>query len=100
MSSRVAREYGTSVCRRRSSRSFSGRIAGKTILMRHGQPPLGGLPEVGTNLVERLSLGVAAGECRNGSRKAARVWFRADNRGEIHGDIDDDGSSGRGITHG
>ena len=67
--------------------------------MGDGEPPVGGLTEIGANLVERLALGVAARKCGDGGKIAARVWFRADNRGEIDADIDDNGSSsGRGMA--
>ena len=40
--------------------------------MGDGEPAFGGLTEVGANLIERLTLGMAAGKCRN-SRLVVRV---------------------------
>jgi hypothetical protein len=56
-----------------------------------GEPPLGGLPEVGANLFQGLALGVTTGKCWDGGGVAARVGFCADNRGEGNRDIDDNG---------
>jgi hypothetical protein len=66
-------------------------IAGKTIFVGNGEPPLGGLAQVGADFVECFSLGVTARKCGDGGRIAAGVGFRADNRREMNGNIDDNG---------
>jgi hypothetical protein len=40
-----------------------------------GEPSLGGLAEVGANLVEGLALSVTSGKCGDGSGVAANVGF-------------------------
>ena len=87
--------------RKLSSRDYCRCLARQAVLVGDCDPPLSGLTEVRADFVECLSLGVAARKCGDGGRIAPCVWFRADNRGEIHGDIDDNRrSSGRSMAHG
>jgi len=80
---------------------LSRRVAGEGVVVGDGEPTLGGLAEVGANLVEGLALGVTAGKCGDGGGVAASFGFWADNRGEDNGDIDGNGRGrGSGVAHG
>jgi hypothetical protein len=76
-------------------------MAGEAFVVGDSEPTLRGFTEVGANLIERFALGMAAGKCGDRGGITAGVWFRADDGGEIDGDIDNyRRGSGRGIAHG